>query len=83
MLAYNIKKGLEDKSPLVENLRHDVPALRQATIEAIGSVPELLRAAAPALQNSLKDPDRRVREMARRFVESDGPDVPATPSSKE
>jgi HEAT repeat protein len=83
MLAYNIKKGLEDMSPLVENLKHDVPAVRQATIEAIGSVPELLRASAPDLRNSLKDPDRQVREIARRFVESDASDAPATPSSKE
>ena len=70
MLAYNIKKGLEDMSALVENLEHNVPAVRQATIEAIGSVPELLTAAAPALQNSLKDPDARVRDTARHFLSS-------------
>src|SRR5207237_6341496 len=63
MLAYNIKKGLDDMAPLIQNLKHDRPAVRRASLEAIGSVPELLKAAAPALQKSLDDPNSQVREM--------------------
>jgi hypothetical protein len=70
MLAYNIKHGPEDQAPLVENLKHDVPAVRQATIEAIGSIPELRSSATPAVRLLLKDSDRQVRETARHFVGS-------------
>ena len=73
MLAYNIRKGLADMSPLVENLKHHVAMVRRASIEAIGSVPELLKPAAPALQDALKDPDPRLRETASHFLASNKP----------
>ncbi len=82
MLAYNIKNGVEDMSPLVENLKHEVPAVRKATVEALGSVPALLKAAAPALRDSLNDPDRRVRETARHFVTADTSGSAISTSSK-
>jgi hypothetical protein len=80
MLAYNIKNGPGDLSPLVENLSHDGPAVRRASVEAIGSIPALLKAAGPALQGSLKDPDLQVRETARHFL---APDVGRATVGKE
>ena len=80
MLAYNIKRGLDDMAALVQSLDDDRPAVRRATLEAIGSIPDLLKAASPAVRRSLNDPDSQVRETARRFVSSAG--VVATPTKE-
>jgi hypothetical protein len=64
MLAYNIREGLQDLEPLAANLRHPNPAVRRASVEAMGSDAELRRLAEPRIRECLQDLDPSVRAAA-------------------